>query len=89
MESDAMPIELRLAAIVALLSSSALHGVTAGKAAALRDHLEAAALSGEALNPQLRGVLEDALAQWISTECHDHSVAVDFCALAVASQALH
>ena len=57
-----MPIELRLAAVVTLLSSSALHGVTAGKAAALRNHLEAAALSAEALSPQLRGALEESAA---------------------------
>lgn len=47
MEPDAMPVDLRLAAIITLLSSSALRGTTPGKAAALRVHLEAAALTGD------------------------------------------
>lgn len=89
MKSDAMPTELRLAAIITLLSSSAVHGVTGCKAEALRAHLEAAALSSEALNPHLRNALEDALAEWISIECHQKSVPVDFCALAIAGRALH
>jgi len=89
MESDVMPIEHRLAVIVTLLSSSALHGVTACRAGALRAHLEAVALTDEALNPHLRHALEDALAEWISVECHQSSISVDFCALTIAGQALH
>lgn len=88
-KTDAMPTELRLAAILSLLSSLALHGVTAGKTAALLAHLEATALTHAAINPHLKQVLEDALADWMSVECHQRSVSVDFCAVAVAGQALH
>jgi len=89
MESDALPTELRLAAIITLLSSSALRGTTASKATALRAHLEAAAFTAKALNPHLRTAIEDALAEWITTECHLNSVPVDFCALAASGQSLH
>ena len=89
METDALSTELRLAAIITLLSSSALRGTTASKAAALLAHLEAAAFSRDALNPHLRSALEDALAEWLTIDCHQESVAVDFCALAPASYALH
>ena len=65
---DAMSPELHLAAIVSLLSSTALHGATAGKLDALRAHLEAAALSVEPLDPRLRQSLEDALAHWLSVD---------------------
>ena len=84
-----MPTELRLAAIIALLSSSALCGATAGKASALRAHLEAAALTGDPMNAQLRSVLEDTLAAWLTIECHQKSVSVNCCALAAAGQVLH
>ena len=65
---DATSPELHLAAIIALLSSTALHGATAGKLDALRAHLEAAALSVEPLDPRLRQSLEDALAHWLTVE---------------------
>ena len=65
---DATSPELHLAAIIALLSSTALHGATAGKLDALRAHLEAAALCVEPLDPRLRQSLEDALAHWLSVE---------------------
>lgn len=89
METDALPTELRLAAIITLLSSSALHGATASKAAALRAHLEAATFSRDALNPHLRSALEDALAEWLTTDCHQQSLAVDSCALAPSGLSLH
>jgi hypothetical protein len=89
MKPDTMPTALRLAAIISLLSSSALHGATAGKSEALRLHLEAAAFAAEPLDPQLRTVLEDALAEWLSIECHQNSVSVDQGALAPCSRALH
>ena len=73
--ADALPTELRLAAIVTLLSSLAVRGPTACKVEALRDHLEAAALSPEALDPRLRKALEDAFALWLTVDCHDQSVA--------------
>lgn len=89
METDTMPTELRLAAIIALLSSSALRGATAGKAEALREHLEAAALSSGVLDPHLRNAHEDALAEWLTVERHEKSVAVPFCAMAARGRALH
>jgi hypothetical protein len=89
MKPDTMPTALRLAAIISLLSSSALRGATAGKSEALRTHLEAAAFAAEPLDPQLRTVLEDTLAEWLSTECHQNSVSVDLGALAPCSRALH
>lgn len=84
-----MPDELRLAAIIALLSSSALRGATVGKVEALREHLEAAALSSATIDPRLRQVLEDVFAQWLSVDCHAQSVAVDQCPLATAVRLLH
>ena len=89
MEIDSMPSELHLAAIIALLSSSALRGTTAAKAAALRAHLEAAAFSRDAIAPPLRNALENALAEWLTTDCHEQSIAVDSCALLAPSQTLH
>lgn len=75
-EADAMPSELRLAAIIVLLSSSALHGASAGKVLALREHLAAAAR--EALDPQLRQALEDVFAQWLAVDCEAPSAVVDY-----------
>ena len=74
--ADAVPTELRLAAIVTLLSSLAVRGPTAGRVEALREHLEAVALSPVALDPRLRQALEDAFALWLTVDCHDQSVAV-------------
>lgn len=77
-DTDDMPIDLRFAAIIALLSSCTLRGVTVGKLAALRAHLEAAALSSdESIDPRLRCVLEDTLAEWLTIECHRKSVPCD------------
>jgi len=62
---------LRLAAIVALLSSSALRGTTASKNAALCMHLETLLRQKEALDPNLRKTLEQTLAEWkITTHIH-------------------
>lgn len=63
-EKAFMPADLRLAAIVALLSSSALSGVTPAKAAALQAHLQAARLEGECLDGRLREVLDQVLSNW-------------------------
>ena len=87
--ADPLPTELRLAAIITLLSSAALCGATAGKVEALRDHLEALALSPEALDPRLRQALEDAFAHWLAVDCHAQSVAVDDAPLAPTSRLLH
>lgn len=89
MEIDPMSSELHLAAIIALLSSSALRGTTASKAAALRAHLEAAAFSRENIAPQLRNALETVLAEWLTSDCHERSVAVDSGVLLASSQTLH
>lgn len=59
-----MTTELRLAAIVALLSSSALRGATGCKSAALCMHLDAALRQDGALDPNLRKTLERALEEW-------------------------
>lgn len=87
--TDAMPLELRLAAIITLLSSSAIRGATPCKSQALRAHLEAAALSALPLEAQLRIALENTLAEWLSIECHHKSVPVDVCALAHSGQSYH
>lgn len=88
METDSMPLEHRLAAIVTLLSASALRGPTANKAAALRAHLAAAALAtGHA--PHLKDALEQALAGWQAIDCHPQSISVDLCPLTVPGQTLH
>ena len=84
-----MPIDLRLAAIIALLSSAALRGASCGKVEALREHLEAAALSGAALDANLRRVLEDALAQWLSVDCQRPSVALEYRPVNSVARMLH
>lgn len=89
LSADSMSIDLRLAAIISLLSSSALYGGTPAKTAALRAHLESAAFAPGPLPEQLRTVLEDTLAAWLSIECHQDSVPVNFCVLASADIQLH
>jgi hypothetical protein len=86
--TDAMPSELRLAAIVTLLSASALRGPTVAKAAALRAHL-AAAVADAALGPELRDALAQTLAGWQAVECHPASVSVPLCPLTAPGQSLH
>ena len=87
-DTDDMPPELRLAAIVTLLSASALRGPTVAKTAALRAHL-GAALADAALAPELRDALEQSLAGWRAVECHPASVSVPLCPLTVPGQSLH
>ena len=88
METENMSLDLRLAAIVTLLSSSALRGATANKTAALRAHL-AAAVAAQASHPHLRDALAQTLAGWQAVHCHPASISVDFCPLTVPGQALH
>ncbi|MCH2221586.1 MAG: hypothetical protein MK097_14875 [Dechloromonas sp.] len=76
-ETDDMPSALRLAAIVTLLSASAL-----------RAHL-GAALADAALPGELRDAIEQALAGWRAVECHPASVSVPLCPLTVPGQSLH
>lgn len=83
-----MQLELRLAAIITLLSASALRGPTANKVAALRSHLAAAANDTEHA-PDLQDAIEQALAGWQAVDCHPQSVSVDLCPLTVPGQALH
>lgn len=59
-----MTADLRLAAILALLSSSALGGVTPARAAALQVHLQAVRQEGECLDERLRQVLEQVCCAW-------------------------
>jgi hypothetical protein len=87
-DTDDMPLDLRLAAIVTLLSASALRGPTLAKTAALRSHL-AAAIGDERLTPQLRDALDQSLAGWRAVECHPASVSVPNCPLTVPGQSLH
>ncbi|MDR2113105.1 MAG: hypothetical protein LBQ62_08420 [Candidatus Accumulibacter sp.] len=55
---------LHLAAIVALLSSSALRGATASKSVALRMHLDTLLRQDGTLDPILRQTLEKTLIEW-------------------------
>ena len=66
-EPDAMPLETRLVALVLLLSSSSLHGVSAAKLQALRAHL-GAAVRAPGLSASLRDALESALTAWHGIE---------------------
>lgn len=87
-DTDDMPAALRLAAVVTLLSASALRGPTAAKTAALRNHL-AAALADPGLAPELRDALEQSLAGWRAVDCHPASVGVPLCPLTLPGQSLH
>jgi hypothetical protein len=87
-ETDDMPLDLRLAAIVTLLSASALRGPTLAKTAALRAHL-AAAIADVTLPPELHDALEQSLAGWRAVECHPASVSVPNCPLTAPGQSLH
>ncbi|CAL94989.1 hypothetical protein [Azoarcus olearius] len=84
-----MSLESRLAAIITLLSSSALRGATAAKTAALRAHLESARFAAADLPLPLRQALDQTLAGWEAVECHPASVSVDCRALVAAGPALH
>jgi len=83
-----MPLDIRLAAIITLLSSSVLRGATANKTAALRSHLEAAAFAADELGPYLKDALEQTLTGWRKVHCHPASVPSDSCPLTVPGQAL-
>lgn len=87
-EHPEMPIDMRLAAIVHLLSSSVLRGTTASKTAALQAHLGAAAVASEHLGPCLQNAIEDALAHWQDVQCHPNSIPVDHFPFAASGSAL-
>lgn len=88
-ETEEMSLELRLAAIVTLLSSSALRGATANKTVALQSHLAAASQAADLLGPYLKEALEQSLAGWQKVKCHPDSVPFDACPLTVPGQFLH
>jgi hypothetical protein len=76
MEHADMPLELRLAAVIHLLSSSALRGATFHKTEALREHLRCVADSTE-INPYLKSTVQEVLGGWEAVHCHPASVPVD------------
>lgn len=88
METDSMPLECRLAAIIVLLSACALRGPTANKAAALRAHLAIAARESEHA-PHLKDAIEQALAGWRAIDCHPQSISINLCPLTQPGQMLH
>jgi hypothetical protein len=87
-EYPEMPIDMRLAAIVHLLSSSVLRGTTASKTAALQAHLGAAVVASDQLGPCLQNAIEDALANWQDVHCHPNSIPVDYFPFAASGSAL-
>lgn len=88
MDTDDMSIELRLAAIINLLSSSALRGTTANKLAALRTHLHAA-LDQRGLDPYLKSTLQEVGAGWDAAHCHPKSIAINCYPLTEIGQLTH
>lgn len=74
-----LPLDLRLAAILSLLSSSALRGATPNKTAALQMHLEAAAAAPETMAEPLREALAEVLGGWLQVHCHPASVPLAHC----------
>lgn len=77
MDNSDMPVNLRLAAVIHLLSSSALRGATANKTEALRGHLRGLATQAD-LDPYLKSTLQEVLGGWEAVHCHPSSVSVDF-----------
>lgn len=88
-EIPELPLDLRLAAILTLLSSSALRGATPNKTAALQMHLEAAAAAPEVMAEPLREALAGVLAGWLQVQCHPASVAFDHCPASSPGPCLH
>ncbi|MDR0700898.1 MAG: hypothetical protein LBF61_00570 [Azoarcus sp.] len=76
MKTEELPLDLRLAAIITLLSSSALKGVTAGKSAALQHHLDTAVAEAErqGRHAHLMSALRSASQNWQAL--HRHSVSM-------------
>ena len=88
MENADMPLELHLAAVIHLLSSSALRGATFHKTEALRAHLRCVA-DEDGLNPYLRSTLQEVLGGWEAVHCHPASVPVDCYPLAAPGCQTH
>ncbi|MDR2032975.1 MAG: hypothetical protein LBP86_12190 [Azoarcus sp.] len=77
-ETEKLPLDLRLAAIITLLSSSALKGMTTGKTRALRQHLDDAAAQAlaQGCHAHLASALQNASQCWqVMCECAVSSVA--------------
>ncbi|MDR2032205.1 MAG: hypothetical protein LBP86_08150 [Azoarcus sp.] len=81
METEELPLDLRLAAIITLLSSSALRGVTAGKSAALQHHLDTAVAQaqGQGRHVHLTSALSSAAQNWQALHRHSASMAWESC----------
>ncbi len=88
METADMPVELRLAAIIHLLSSSAMRGATANKTSALRAHLRRIVIE-DGLNPYLKSTVLEVLACWEAVQCHPESTAVEAYPITASSCQLH
>lgn len=84
MDNADMSVELRLAAIIHLLSSSALRGSTLNKTEALRAHL-----TQDGLDPYLKSTLQEVLGGWEAVQCHPNSVSVDFYPLTAPACHVH
>ena len=88
MDNSDMPVDLRLAAVIHLLSSSALRGATLNKTEALRAHLRGIAAQ-DGLNPYLKSTLQEVLGGWEAVLCHPNSVPVDFYPLTAPGYHVH
>lgn len=88
MDNTDITVELRLAAIINLLSSSALRGATANKTSALRNHLQSA-VEHHQLDPYLKSALQEVLDSWQAVHCHPNSISVDFYPLTVPGCLTH
>lgn len=88
MDIPEMPVDLRLAAVVHLLSSSALRGATPNKTEALRAHLRGLAAQAD-LNPYLKSALQEVLQGWEAVDCHPTSTPVDFYPLVAPGAVTH
>jgi len=88
MEQTDMPLELRLAAVIHLLSSSALRGATFHKTEALRAHLRSVA-GQDGLNPYLKSTLQEVLGGWEAVDCHPASISVDCLSLTAPGGHVH
>lgn len=69
MEIEPMSMDLRLAAIISLLTSSTVKGLSNGRVGAICAHLQAAVQSAEMFDVHLRKTLENVLAEMQMLEC--------------------
>lgn len=69
METEPMSMELRLAAIISLLTSSTLRGASSGRVEAICAHLKAAVHSADVLDCYLKKTLENVLTEMQALEC--------------------